>query len=94
MCPLTDSIFDAQMTLMKDSERLNLLKEVAGTKVYDERRKQSIAILEDTTSKKERIEEVLNYIETRLAELEDEKDELKEYQDLDRTKRVSLPPFF
>lgn len=110
-----------QMAVMKDSERLNLLKEVAGTKVYDERRLQSVQILEDTGSKKERIEEVLQYIEVllnklfsfcignlvvytvefyglltqshvsiqeRLAELEDEKDELREYQDLDRDKRA------
>mmetsp|Transcript_4427 Transcript_4427/g.13512 ORF Transcript_4427/g.13512 Transcript_4427/m.13512 type:complete len:1245 (-) Transcript_4427:26-3760(-) len=77
-----------KLTAMKDAERLNLLKEVAGTKVYDERRKQSVEILNDTTSKKERIEEVLSYIEERLGELEDEKEELKEYQDLDRAKRA------
>ena len=72
---------------MRDGERLELLKEVAGTKVYDERRAQSVAILEDTKNKQERIEEVLAYIESRLAELEDEKDELKEFQELDRKKR-------
>ena len=77
-----------QLATMKDGERLNLLKEVAGTKVYDDRRLQSLQILEDTTTKKERIEEVLEYIKERLAELEDEKDELKEYQELDRSKRA------
>lgn len=76
-----------ELATMKDSQRLNLLKEVAGTGVYDARRLQSTQILEDTKTKKERIEEVLNYIEERLAELEDEKDELKEYQELDRCKR-------
>lgn len=64
-------------------------QEVAGTKIYDDRRAQSCQILEDTQTKKERIEEVLNYIEERLEELEDEKEELKEYQQLDRDK-VSL----
>lgn len=34
--------------MMKDGERLELLKEVAGARVYDERRKQSMKILEDT----------------------------------------------
>eukprot|EP00040_Diaphanoeca_grandis_P033645 m.206425 g.206425 ORF g.206425 m.206425 type:complete len:1211 (+) comp32953_c0_seq2:153-3785(+) len=77
-----------QLATMKDGERLHLLKEVAGTKVYDDRRAQSMQILEDTSTKKERIEEVLKYIEERLAELEDEKDELKEYQELDRSKRA------
>jgi structural maintenance of chromosome 3 (chondroitin sulfate proteoglycan 6) len=77
-----------QLATMRDAERLNLLKEVAGTKVYDDRRAQSVQILEDTETKKERIEEVLQYIEERLAELEDEKEELREYQQLDRDQRA------
>ena len=77
-----------QLATMRDGDRLSLLKEVAGTKVYDDRRAQSCQILEDTKTKKERIEEVLTYIEERLAELEDEKEELREYQQLDRDKRA------
>lgn len=38
--------------------------------------------------KKEKIEESLAYIEERLKELENEKDELKEYQELDRERRA------
>eukprot|EP00047_Mylnosiga_fluctuans_P012714 m.27489 g.27489 ORF g.27489 m.27489 type:complete len:1202 (-) comp4429_c0_seq1:98-3703(-) len=75
------------LALAKDSERLQLLKEVAGTSVYDERRAQSISILEDTRNKRARIEEVLGYIEQRLGELESEKNELKRYQELDRDHR-------
>jgi structural maintenance of chromosome 3 (chondroitin sulfate proteoglycan 6) len=33
---------------MKDSERLDLLKEVAGTRVYDERKEESLKIRSDT----------------------------------------------
>ena len=33
------------LTMMKDSERLELLKEVAGTRVYDERREESDKIM-------------------------------------------------
>eukprot|EP01135_Chromosphaera_perkinsii_P000613 Nk52_evm16s136 gene=Nk52_evmTU16s136 len=75
------------LALSKDSERLQLLKEVAGTSVYDERRMESTKIMEDSASKQEKIEEVLTYIETRLSELEEEKEELKEYQRLDRDRR-------
>eukprot|EP00911_Craspedida_sp_UC1_P000791 UC1_evm2s604 len=71
-----------------DSARLTLLKEVAGTSVYDERRRESVRILEDTQSKRERVAEVLEDIETRLSELEEEKDELREYQTLDRDHRT------
>jgi structural maintenance of chromosome 3 (chondroitin sulfate proteoglycan 6) len=33
---------------MKDAERLDLLKEVAGTNVYEERRQESLKIIEET----------------------------------------------
>nr|CAG8518165.1 4419_t:CDS:10 [Entrophospora candida] len=67
------------LTNAKDLERLKLLKEVAGTRVYEQRREESVKILEET--------ELLHYIEDRLAELEEEKEELKVYQDKDRERR-------
>ena len=33
---------------MKDSERLDLLKEIGGTRVYEERRRESLKIMQDT----------------------------------------------
>jgi chromosome segregation ATPase len=38
----------AQLTKMSASERLDLLKEVAGTRVYDERRLESLKIMKET----------------------------------------------
>lgn len=38
----------ASLTLMKDSERLDLLKEIGGTRVYEERRHESLKIMQDT----------------------------------------------
>ncbi|RHN57409.1 hypothetical protein MtrunA17_Chr5g0440071 [Medicago truncatula] len=38
----------ASLTLMKDSERLDLLKEIGGTRVYEERRRESLKIMQDT----------------------------------------------
>ncbi|CAJ0751951.1 750_t:CDS:10 [Entrophospora sp. SA101] len=75
------------LTNAKDLERLKLLKEVAGTRVYEQRREESVKILEETDSKRTKIEELLHYIEDRLAELEEEKEELKVYQDKDRERR-------
>lgn len=46
----------AHLCVMKDKDRLNLLKEVAGTTVYEERRSESIKILEETKSKQEKVE--------------------------------------
>ena len=77
-----------QMATAPDTQRLKLLREVAGTKVYDERREESKQILKDTESKAEKIEECLKTIEDRLATLEEEKEELKEYQKYDKMRRA------
>ena len=37
-----------QLALSPDSQRLKLLREVAGTRVYDERKEESRAILKET----------------------------------------------
>lgn len=76
------------LTLMKDVDRLELLKEVAGCKVYDERRLESERIMKETESRRAKVVEVVSYIEDRLNELEGEKEELKEFQTLDREKRA------
>mgnify|MGYP001569043675 FL=1 len=87
------------LTNQKDQDRLLLLKEVAGTKIYEERRAESAKIIEETSallllfdsrstvaywpcaeSKREKIDDLLTFINERLAELEEEKEELKEFQ--------------
>lgn len=72
---------------MSDKERLNLLKEVAGTKVYEQKRAESVRIMEETDGKRQKINDLLETIEERLEELEGEKDELKQYQESDRDRR-------
>lgn len=85
---------------MKDSDRLGLLKEIAGTIVYEERKTESLKILAETSNKQAHIEEVLSFIEERLGlpltvydsccqgELEREKEELILYDQLDRQRRA------
>ncbi|PPD74467.1 hypothetical protein GOBAR_DD28615 [Gossypium barbadense] len=58
----------ASLTLMKDSERLDLLKEIGGNK-----RKQII--------------QVVQYLDERLKELDEEKEELRKYQQLDKQRK-------
>ena len=55
------------MATAPDSQRLKLLREVAGTRVYDERREESKTILKETESKREKIEEFLKTIEDRYV---------------------------
>lgn len=76
-----------QLAIAPDSQRLKLLREVAGTRVYDDRKEESLGILKETEVKKAKIGEMLEYIEERLSTLEEEKEELKAYQDLDKMRR-------
>lgn len=78
----------ANLCVMKDKDRLNLLKEIAGTTVYEERRSESLKIMQDAISKQDKIDEVLQFIDERLSELDKEKEELHEYDRLDKLKRA------
>ncbi|RDL37443.1 Structural maintenance of chromosomes protein [Venustampulla echinocandica] len=82
------------LTNMKDAERLNLLKEVAGTQVYEARRTESLKIMADTNNKRAKIDESLEYIKERLAELEEEKEELRGYQEKDKERRCLEYAFY
>ncbi|KAG0223701.1 Structural maintenance of chromosomes protein 3 [Actinomortierella wolfii] len=75
------------LTNAKDNERLQLLKEVAGTRVYEQRRQESLKIIDETEVKRRNIDELLTFIEQRLGELEEEKEELKQFQEHDRRRR-------
>ncbi|KAI9097065.1 putative chromosome segregation protein SudA [Phlyctochytrium arcticum] len=76
------------LTNAKDAERLQILKEVAGTRVYEQRRAESLKIMEDTEFKRSKIDELLDYIEERLSELEEEKEELKQFQQMDNDRKT------
>ncbi|TIA89788.1 hypothetical protein E3P99_01877 [Wallemia hederae] len=77
----------SSLTNAKDSDRLQLLKEVAGTRVYETKRTESLKIMHETNSKRETIVETLSSLEARLTELDHEKEELREFQEKDRERR-------
>ncbi|KAL1827786.1 hypothetical protein DCAR_0206984 [Daucus carota subsp. sativus] len=77
----------ASLTLMKDSERLDLLKEIGGTRVYEERHEESLKIMQETGSKRNQNVQVVQYLDERLKELDDEKAELKKYNELDKQRK-------
>ena len=60
--------------------------------MYEERRQESLQIMHETNNKREKIQEVVNYIDERLNELEEEKEELKAYQQLDKVRRDAAGP--
>lgn len=73
---------------MSDKQRLDLLQEVAGTRVYDERRTEVLRIMDEDDKKRRKVGEVVETLEERLSNLEGEKDELKEFQKLEKEKRA------
>ncbi|RKP08081.1 putative chromosome segregation protein SudA [Thamnocephalis sphaerospora] len=81
------------LTHAKDADRLQLLKEVAGTQVYENKRQESLKIMAETgkceriKSKRTKISELLKYIDERIVELEKEKEDLKVFYELDRDRR-------
>ena len=64
-----------------------MLKEVAGTKVYDERRSESTRIMAKSEQDRAKIDELLEHIRGRLEDLGEEKEELRAFQDKDRERR-------
>jgi structural maintenance of chromosome 3 (chondroitin sulfate proteoglycan 6) len=73
---------------MSDVERLRLLKEVAGTVVYDQKKTESLAKMQENGHSITKIQEILDDIEAKLDELQAEKEELTAYQALDRQRRA------
>lgn len=51
------------MANMKDSDRLDLLKEIGGTRVYEEKRKDSFSGMEDSLAKRQQIQETVSSID-------------------------------
>jgi len=75
------------LTNMKDLERLLLLKEVAGTQVYEARRTESLKSMQNAENLQSKIDVLLDNVDERLGQLEEEKEELRKYQERDRESR-------
>jgi len=75
------------LCVMSDGDRLRLLKEVAGTTVYDEKKEESLRKMEENRSNVNKIRDSLVFMEERLEELRGEKEELSQYLTLDKNRR-------
>ena len=77
-----------ELCVMKDSARLQLIKEIAGTTVYDARRRETEQLLVEAQAKCVKIDESLASIVARLDELQEEKRDLEEFSLKDRERRA------
>ncbi|PWA77306.1 RecF/RecN/SMC [Artemisia annua] len=73
--------------VVQQGKPIDLLKEIGGTRVYEERRRESLKIMQETGNKRNQIIQVVQYLDERLRELDEEKAELKKYQQLDKQRK-------
>lgn len=76
------------LTNSKDHERLSLLKEVSGATVFESKLKESMKEMNQSTLKRQRIDEALDSINEKISDLQIESDDLKEFQTLEKQKKV------
>ena len=76
-----------RLTNMKEAERLELLKSVAGTAHFTAKKEESLKIINDTNNKLTEIDDLFGQINERLSDLEEEQQELREFQDQDKERR-------
>ncbi|CCG22050.1 Smc3 protein [Candida orthopsilosis Co 90-125] len=76
------------LTNSKDHERLTLLKEVSGATVFESKLKESVKEMNQSTLKRQRIDEALDSINEKISDLQIESDDLKEFQSLEKQKKV------
>ena len=76
------------LCLMTDAQRLNLLQQVAGTTLYEEKKTESMTKMQENAQSIEKIDTILEDINKRLEELHGEKEELNQYQKADRQRKA------
>lgn len=76
------------LTNSRDSERLALLKEVSGAKVFEAKLKESTKEMSNSNFKMDRINEAMEKLEEKLSDLQIESKDLKEFQQLEKNKKV------
>lgn len=76
------------LTNSKDSERLLLLKEVSGAKLFETKLKESNKEMAASQLKMDRIDESMEKLNEKLTDLQLELESLREYQRLEKEKKI------
>ncbi|XP_066150753.1 structural maintenance of chromosomes protein 3-like [Euwallacea fornicatus] len=78
----------SQLATASNEQRLWLLKHVAGVQLYEDRKVEILSKLKDIANELEECRKHLVVVEEKLASLENEKVELKQYEQFDKIKRA------
>lgn len=76
------------MAIASDALRLQVMREVAGTRIYDERKAEALKMLKDCNQRSEKIDECIIALEDRLSNLMIEGHDLKNYLKWDKRRRL------
>ncbi|RLV94112.1 Chromosome segregation protein sudA [Spathaspora sp. JA1] len=76
------------LTNAKDFDRLNLLKEVSGAKIFENKLRESRKEMDQSNLKIGVIDETLNSVQQRLSDLQLESNDLKQYQSALKQKKI------
>ncbi|QBM86409.1 structural maintenance of chromosome 3 chondroitin sulfate proteoglycan 6 [Metschnikowia aff. pulcherrima] len=76
------------LTNSKDAERLQLLKEVSGAKMFEAKLRESNKEMTHSQFKMERIDDSMEKLEEKISDLQLELDNLKEFQQLEKNKKI------
>lgn len=77
-----------EFAMMSDERRCQVIKDVAGTQLYENRRGESSNLLETTVEEMGQIEKHLTELDDRLNDASQEREEFKQYQVLERKRRA------
>ena len=78
----------ALLSTMDDSRRFDLLRELSGTRTYDERREESLKLLESSAVKRNEISLALKDMQSRISLLSEEHETLVRYTQLTERKNL------
>lgn len=76
------------LCVMSDAQRLELLQQVAGTTLYEDKKAESLVKMEENNQSLEKISRTLEDMDEELGQLEKDKEELTAYQSLDRERKA------
>eukprot|EP01062_Namystynia_karyoxenos_P016167 TRINITY_DN1588_c5_g1_i1.p1 TRINITY_DN1588_c5_g1~~TRINITY_DN1588_c5_g1_i1.p1 ORF type:complete len:1262 (+),score=578.53 TRINITY_DN1588_c5_g1_i1:119-3904(+) len=78
----------SRFAMMSDEQRFEVIKDVAGTQVYENRREESVKLLEKTFREMDQIQENLAQVDQKMKDLGQEREEFKAYQEVERKRRA------
>ena len=77
-----------EMATASDEYRLQVMREVAGTRIYDQRKSEALKLLSDTRQRSEQIDDCLKSLQERLDNLQSESRDLQRFLKWDKRRRL------